>query len=168
LGHWFAWYMVMSFLEEYSGYNCIGHQMVQEACPNQILRALSSNRWRQFIVSAVRGVRIYWLWRTYQWAVTTQVWPAFFPTPPPKSYLKRQNISSVSASQRFAVVSCRVQIVFLICCSLHFCSVTMMFASSFGRMWGWFQAMWCAISADHKCLRMSTLVLKTVAGDVGA
>jgi hypothetical protein len=57
--------------------------------------------------------------------------------------------------------------VFLISCSLRFCSMTRMLASSFGRMWGWFETM-CAVSADHRCLGVSTLVLKTVTdGDVG-
>jgi hypothetical protein len=61
----------------------------------------------------------------------------------------------------------RAPVVFLISCSLHLYSVTTMLASSFGRMWGWLAAM-CAVSADHKCLGVSTLVLKTVTdGDVG-
>jgi hypothetical protein len=40
-----------------------------------------------------------------------------------------------------------------------------MLASSFGRMWGQFQAMLCAVSADHKYLAVSTLLLKTVIDD---
>jgi len=43
-----------------------------------------------------------------------------------------------------------------------------MLASSFESMWGTFQAMWCAVIADNKCLGMSMVVLKTVTdGDVG-
>jgi len=79
-----------------------------------------------------------------------------------------QNISSESATQRFAVTCYRGPIVFLIGCPLHFSPVTTMLASSFGGMWGWFQAIWCAVSANHKCLGVSKLVLKTVTdADVG-
>jgi len=52
--------------------------------------------------------------------------------------------------------------VFLISYLLHFCSVTKMLVSSFGRMWGWFEAMLCAVSADHQCPGVSTQVLKQV------
>jgi len=51
---------------------------------------------------------------------------------------------------------------FLISRSFHFCAVTTMLAFSFGSMWGSFQAMWCAVSADNKCLGVSMVVLKTV------
>jgi hypothetical protein len=40
--------------------------------------------------------------------------------------------------------------------------VTKTLASSFWRMRGWFQAVWCAVSVDHICPGVSTLVLRTV------
>ena len=134
------------------------------------------------------------------------------------SYLSRQNINSMSASQRFAIGSYRV-----VCCvqnktlkthnkrtmadtrvtsiistylerisekpyvtsttyalsklaasgvfnklSIAFLFGALDVGSSFGRMWGWFQALWWAVIADNKYLGVSTLVLKTVTdGDVG-
>ena len=57
---------------------------------------------------------------------------------------------------------------FLMSCSLLLCSVTIILAYSFGSTWGWFQAMWCAVSADHKCLGVSTPLSQRVTdNDVG-
>jgi len=54
-----------------------------------------------------------------------------------------------------------------ISCLYHYCLVTTALASSFWRMWGWFQAAWCAVNADHICPFASTLVLRSLlVGDV--
>jgi len=46
LGHWLVWYTVMSLLEEYSGYICTGHYMMEAACPDQSL----STHWSDYVV----------------------------------------------------------------------------------------------------------------------
>jgi hypothetical protein len=45
LGHWLVWYMVMSFLEDHSGYICKGHQMMEAACPDQNLISTGQIMW---------------------------------------------------------------------------------------------------------------------------
>jgi hypothetical protein len=47
----------------------------------------------------------------------------------------------------------------------HSCSATPTSASSFLRMWAYFQTVRCVVSAGHKCPGASTLIVRTVNDD---